>query len=141
MPTRPAVSPALNARIIHAALVLGVVLFWAMAWYLGSGSAVPVAALPNRRVLYIALFLVSGTLFGAAVYTARRFTPVPQGASADEWWGRNLPRAILVWALVEAPTILGTLAYLLTRDFRALVATFAGLLLFANYRPSRIAEG
>jgi hypothetical protein len=140
MPSRSSVSPALNARIIHAALVLGVVLFWGIAYYLGETSTTPVAALPDRRVLYIALFLVSGILFGAAAYTAKRFTPVT-GSSPDEWWQRNLWRAVVVWALVEAPTILGTLAYLLTRDFRALVATFAGLLLFANYRPSRLAEG
>jgi hypothetical protein len=50
-------------------------------------------------------------------------------------------RAVWIWALVEAPTILGTAAYLLTHDFRTLLAPFTGLLLFVNYRPSRLAEG
>ena len=44
------------------------------------------------------------------------------------------------WALVEAPTLLGLVAYMLTRDFRTLLAPFIGLLLFANYRPRRLTE-
>jgi hypothetical protein len=134
-----AVSPAISARIIHAALVTGVLVFWLAAWGAARASAVPVYALPDRRVLYVALFLVSGTLFGAAIFTAGRLTR-PAGASVDEWWRANLSKAIVIWALVEAPAVLGLVAYLLTRDFRALIATLTGLLLFANYRPSRLIE-
>jgi hypothetical protein len=114
------------------------VLFWAVSWYAGATS-VPVAALPDRRVLYLGLFLVSATLFGGAVYTVTRFTP--PGTSQDEWWRANLPRAVLVWAMVEGPAIIGTVAYLFTHDFRTLLAPFTGLLLFVHYRPSRLAEG
>jgi hypothetical protein len=42
--------------------------------------------------------------------------------------------------LVEAPALLGLVAYALTHDFRALIATFTGLLFFGNYRPSRLIE-
>ena len=52
----------------------------------------------------------------------------------------HLGKAVVIWALVEAPALLGLVGYLLTRDFRALVATLAGLLLFGNYRPSRLSE-
>ena len=44
----------------------------------------------------------------------------------------------MIWALVEAPALLGLVGYLVTRDFRALLATLAGLLLFGNFRPSRL---
>lgn len=120
--------------------MLGVILFYAVAWYVGTKTSMPVSAVPDRRVLYLGLFLVSAVLFGAAMYAAGRLTPPASGTSQDEWWRANLPRAIWVWALVEAPTILGTLAYLLTHDFRTLIATFTGLLFFVNYRPSRLAE-
>ena len=67
--------------------------------------------------------------------------PAPgRGATEDEWWQANLGRTVLVWALVEAPTLLGLVAYMLTRDFRTLLAPFIGLLLFANYRPRRLTE-
>lgn len=141
MPPAAPMSPAVSARIIHAALVLGVMLFLGTALYVGSDNSMPASALPDRRVLYLGLFVVSAVLFGAAMYTAVRLTPPGPGISQDEWWRANLGRAIGIWALVEAPAILGMLAYFLTHDFRTLIAPFVGLLLFVNYRPSRLAEG
>jgi hypothetical protein len=140
MPPTAPISPSISARIIHAALVLGVMLFWAVSWYVGTRVSLPVSAVPERRVLYIGLFLVSGLLFGAAMYTASRLTPPRQGTAQDDWWRANMGKAIRIWALVEAPAILGTAAYLLTHDFRSLIAPFTGLLLFVNYRPSRLTE-
>jgi hypothetical protein len=134
------VSPAIHARIIHASLVIGVLMFWLVAWYLGRGEPVPADALPDRRALYIALFLVSAILFGAAMFTANRLSHPTPGTSQDEWWRVNLGKAIVIWALVEAPALLGLVAYTLTHDFRALIATFTGLLFFGNYRPSRLIE-
>ena len=141
MPPAAQVSPAISARIIHAALVLGIILFYAVAWYVGSKTSMPVSAVPERKVLYLGLFLVSAVVFGAAVFMAARLSPAAPGTSQDEWWRVNLGRAIVVWGLIEAPTLLGTVAYLLTHDFRSLIATLAGLLFFVNYRPSRLAEG
>jgi hypothetical protein len=89
----------------------------------------------------VGLAVTSAVLFGAAAYTAARLTPPQPGVSQDEWWRINLGRAIGIWALIEAPTILGTVAYFLTHDFRTLIAPFVGLLLFVNYRPSKLAEG
>jgi len=134
------VSPAINARIIHAALVSGILLFWAVAWLRGMDSPVPADALPDRKVLYIALVVVSAVLFGGAMFTANRLGPVSQAVSQDQWWQANLGKAITIWALVEAPSLLGLVAYMLTHDFRTLIATLTGLLLFGNFRPSRLIE-
>jgi hypothetical protein len=140
VPPSGQVSPAISARIIHAALVLGVLMFWLVSWYIGQSSAVPAEALPDRRVLYVALALVSATLFGGAMFTASRLGPIRSGTSQDDWWRQNLGKAIVIWSLVEAPSLLGLVAYLLTRDFRTLIATFIGLLFFGSYRPSRLIE-
>ena len=140
MPTNSPVSPAISARIIHAALVLGVLTFWLVGWYIGQWAAVPAEALPDRRVLYVALALVSATLFGGAMFTAARLGPIRPGGSQDDWWHENLGKAIVIWSLVEAPSLLGLVAYSLTRDFRTLIATFIGLLFFGSYRPSRLIE-
>src|ERR687893_114470 len=141
MPPAEPVSPAISARIIHASLVLGVLLFWVVAWYVGATSSMPFSAVPSRPVLYIGLTVISAILFGAAMYYAARLTPAHPRVSQDEWWRVNMGRAVGIWALVEAPTILGTAAYLITNDFRTLLAPFTGLLLFVNYRPSRLVEG
>jgi hypothetical protein len=118
VPPNSQVSPAISARIIHAALVLGVLMFWLVGWYIGQSSAVPAEALPDRRMLYVALALVSATLFGGAMFTASRLGPIRSGTSQDDWWRQNLGRAIVIWSLVEAPSVLGLVAYVLTRDFR-----------------------
>jgi hypothetical protein len=141
VPPSAPVPLAISARIIHAALVSGVLLFCGAAWYIGSNTSMPVSAVPDRRVLYLGLILVSGVLFGAAMYTSSRLTPPEAGTSQDDWWRANLGRAVGIWALVETPALLGTVAYLLTHDFRTLIAPFTGLLMFVNYRPSRLAEG
>ena len=140
MPPAAPVSPAISARIIHGALMVGVMLFYGVAWYVGSKTSMPISAVPDRRLLYLGLFFISAVLFGAAVYTAGRLTRPSAGLSQDEWWRANLTRAVGIWTLVETPTLLGTVAYLLTHDFRTLIATLTGLLLFVNYRPSRLAE-
>ena len=140
MPPAEPVSAVITARIIHDALVLGVVLFWAVAWFIGTNSTMPVSAVPDRKVLYVGLFLVSAVLFGAAMYNASRLTPPGTDTSQDDWWRANLGKAIVIWSLVEAPSLLGLVAYTLTRDFRTLLATFIGLLFFGSYRPSRLIE-
>jgi hypothetical protein len=139
MPRADAISPSIRARIIHGALVLGILLFGAVAFAIRDRS-IASEALPVRRVLYVALALVSATLFGAAAFSTGRLPPPPRGASEDDWWSANLGRVLVSWALVEAPTVLGLVVYMLTHDFRTLLAPFIGLLLFANYRPRRLTE-
>ncbi len=137
--TQSPISPSIRARIIHGALVFGIVMFWVLAWAIRDRS-LPAEALPERPVLYIALALVSATLFGAAAFTTGRLPAPGRGASEDAWWQANLGRVVVAWVLVEAPTLLGIVAYTLTRDFRTLLAPFIGLLLFANYHPRRMTD-
>ncbi|MEP7177092.1 MAG: hypothetical protein ABI860_11120 [Gemmatimonadales bacterium] len=134
-----AISPSIRARIIHGALVLGIVMFWVLAWAV-SDRSLPADRLPDRRVLYLALALSSAALFGAAAFSTSRLQPPARGSSEDDWWQINLGRVVMAWALVEAPTLLGVVAYTLTHDFRTLLAPFIGLLLFANYHPRRLTE-
>lgn len=133
------VSPSIRARIIHGALVFGILAFWVLAWAIRERS-IPEVALPDRKVLYIALAVVSATLFAAAAFTVGRLGGVAGAGGEDEWWRANLGRVLVAWALVEAPTLIGLLVYTLTHDFRTLLAPFIGLLLFANYHPSRLTE-
>jgi hypothetical protein len=139
VPPSPPISPSIRARVIHGALVFGVLMFFAVSWAIRDTS-VPAEALPDRRVLYIALTLVSVALFGAAAFSVGRLPPAARGGSVDDWWQANLGRAIVIWALVEAPTLLGLVVYTLTHDFRTLLAPFIGLLLFASYHPRRLTE-
>ena len=121
-------------------MLVGIFTFGLVAWSQARAPSMPVYALPDRRVLYIAIFLVSAGLFGAAMFTAGRLGRAAPGTSQDQWWQVNLGKAVVIWALVEAACILGLVAYVLTRDFRVLLATLTGLMLFGTYRPSRLTE-
>lgn len=134
-----AISPSIRARIIHGALVLGILMFGAVAFTI-RGRSIPSEALPDRRVLYVALTLVSATLFGAAAFTSGRLPAPAHGASEDDWWSANLGRVLVSWSLIEAPTLLGLVVFTVTHDFRTLLAPFIGLLLFANYHPRRLTD-
>jgi hypothetical protein len=120
--------------------VAGVLLSCVVAWYLERASAMPVFTLRDRRVFYIVLFLVSVVPFGAAIVAASRLRRPAPNTPPDEWWRINLGKAVTIWALVEAPALLGLVAYTLTQDSRALIATLAALVLFGSYRPSRLIE-
>ena len=103
--------------------------------------SLPSEALPDRRVLYVALALVSATLFGAAAFSAGRLPAPARGATEDDWWQRKpRPGAGRAGRWSRRRPLLGLVAYMLTHDFRTLLAPFIGLLLFANYRPRRLTE-
>lgn len=133
-------SPSVSARIIHLALVAGVLLFLAVVWWIGRERSVPTEALPDRKVLYIAVFLVSAASFSAALFFCNRLDSRAPTETTDDWWRRNQGRAMIIWALVEGPALFGIVGYLLTGDFRVLVATVAGLFLFAHFSPARLVE-
>ena len=101
----------------------------------------PSSALPDRRVLYLGLFVVSAVLFGAAMYSAARLTRPGPGVSQDDWWRANLGRAIGDLGPGRGARIARHGGVPAHPRFRTLIAPFTGLLLFVNYRPSRLAEG
>jgi hypothetical protein len=141
VPPSAPISSSIVARILHAALVFGVMLLVALVYYISSNDpAVPAEALPERRVLYLGLFVASAALFAAALRLVGRLERPAEDMSQDEWWRINLRRVVIIWMLVVSPAVLGLVAYLLTRDFRTLLATFIGLFLFVQYRPARLTE-
>jgi hypothetical protein len=115
----------------------GVVLFWAAAWFVGRQTASPAPTLPSRP-MYLILVVMALVSFAAAALVARNLTAPSAGTTQDQWWQQNLGRAIVVWALVEAPSLFGLVVYLTTRNLRALAVPVAGLFLFAVFRPNRL---
>jgi len=133
-------TPSLTAVIVHAALILGLVMFGLVAHLVGSARPPLRVALPGGDALHLWLLLIGLVPFGASIALARRLPAPRAGATGDEWWRANLGRAVLIWALIEAPTLFGLVAYLLTRNTRVLLVSVVGLLLFATFRPARLAE-
>jgi hypothetical protein len=135
MPPSPGLSPSMTARVIHGAMLAGVAMFLLVAQITGGDVSPPAL----KSALPLVLVGLGVPPFGAAAVLAGRLPGRGGGASEDDWWRANQARVIVVWALVEAPSLLGTVFYFLTRDSRALVATLVGLVLFIQFRPGRLA--
>jgi hypothetical protein len=131
---KPSDRAVAGARMAHRAMLIGIVVFMGVGWRLVRARSVPATLLPHRAVLYVALALVTGTLVGAALFVGQRLVPPDEIRDGGQ---ANAVRLLIVWALAEAPALFGIVAYLATRDFRTLLATFIGILLFFGYVPGR----
>lgn len=124
--------PAQIARIIHLALIGGVVLFAAVGW-LAPGA-------PPAPDFSLRLLLGPITVAGIAVaWYLRRWLPARHpGETADLWWAAALPKAMAAWALLEATCLVACVTIFLTRDPVALLCLAAGLLIFTLQSPGRL---
>jgi len=122
--------PAQAARLIHASLCLGVLLFAGVTQFVTRPSMPDQVALsPNlvRTVLAAAL--------GACVIAlllGRRVPVRPRDVSADLYWTTAASPALVAWAPLEAASIAAVYVYGRTGSAAALaVASVAWLLLVA----------
>ena len=135
------VSPSIRARIIHGSLVLGFCMFG--AWPSSSATA----PLPVRGAAEPAS-VVRGTRAGERLAVRRGDVHgwigcgrPRRGASEDDWWRANLGRMLSssgLWS--RRPPCSALVVYLITRDFRTLLAPSSACCFSANYRPRRLTD-
>lgn len=101
-------------RIIHIALVLGLVLIAGTFFVLRQRTGLTLAFGPFLGVLLAAIALVNLTL--ALGFLAPRLPRRPADQSPDDYWTRTETRgaAIILWVLVEGAGLLSWVGYLLT---------------------------
>lgn len=134
MPSKAAATDTSTVRLIHLSLVLGVLLFLAVALFVRTG---PVAITDPRLPT---LLVVAGVpILILAQVLRSRIAPRRAGEPSAVWWQANLTRAILVWSLVEAASLLGIVGFWLTGNRLPLALTAAGVVLFMVSAPGRLA--
>ena len=101
-------------RIIHIALVLGLVLIAGAFFVLRQRTGLMLAFGPFLGVLLAAIALVN--LILALGFLAPRLPRRPADQSPDDYWMRTETRgaAIILWVLVEGAGLLSWVGYLLT---------------------------
>lgn len=126
------------ARIIHAAIALGVLLLFGIFWVLGpSGGAGQTPFPPGlARILAggVALVGLLGSVFGR-----RRLRP-PATRGPVGFWQENLSASILIWALAEMPGVVGAVLWFLSGDPVLLALGAWSILLLVLNAPSRLQE-
>jgi len=125
-----------SLTIVHGAMLIGQVLFAAVAWFLNQDG--PIGDPESLSVLRIIVPVVLiGGLVGNQVFTRMR---LPQ-LQAKEALGDKLTgyRSLLIirYALLEGPILLAVVTYLLGGDMTVLLVLVAIMAYFAIQRPTR----
>lgn len=122
--SQQALPPGLVARILHLALTLAPAVFAAMVVFVVRGRPAPPAVDQTMQYLMVVVaLLVVGGGFWLGTRTAGRRA----GETEADYWKSTLPRAILVWAALEAGALLMGVAGLLASE---VTMPIAGLLIF-----------
>jgi len=124
------------ARLVYSALVASVGIATSVALIVRGRSA------PTRvpQVLLYAPLIVGAATFAAAFAVRSRIEPPGSGMAEDAWWSQQLPRALVVWALIEGASMFGAAVFLISGAYLPLAPTVLGLLLLALMAPARLAE-
>lgn len=132
------------ARILHGALVAGLLVFLGALYLLVRGTPAPSPSPTDGA--HVMLRLV-GAALGIGVLVAVRAVRrqvIPLGPRGDEagWWQAYLPRAIWIWVLAETAGIAGGVFWWVSGDAvlgLGLAALALAILLWTN--PRRLAKG
>lgn len=113
---RPASSAA---RVVYAGIVAStlIISLGALATSFTLGTATTAAGLFDAVAL-----LAGSAAFVAGFQQRRRLTRAGAGRSAEEWWGENAGRVLLMWGLLELTAVTGAVVVFATGHLTAFVA-------------------
>lgn len=131
--TAEAQSPARVARLIHASLIIGQVLFAAVTFLQVRPTQTDVVPLPAFAVP--GLFAVSLVACIIALLLRRSIPTRPSDVSADLYWTTAQPKAMIAWVPLEAAGLLALVVYFNSVEMAALVAAAIPLLLLIALNP------
>jgi hypothetical protein len=128
--------PAGSARIVHLALVLGVVVVTGVLIALRAVTR-PAHGPPVLVPVLVAVGLTTVT----AAFVLRAGLPAPGRATTDDaWWKANFGRVVTVWALLESVGMTGAVFYFIGVGRAGLVAVAAALALLVANAPGRLID-
>lgn len=127
---------AATAQVVHLSLLLGILSFLGVIVLGGVGPSAPV----ELPFLIVVVPVVAFSSWLAAFLFATKLPSRTAGTSADEWWSANFPKAIVIWALIEGPTVLATVALFLGGARFMYIWIGLGLLLLLMHAPTRLAD-
>jgi hypothetical protein len=134
--TQSTVRPAMTARLLHASLTLGVVLFGLVTHFVVRPARSEVAMEPIAINVLVGASLAI-TMLGALVMRPR----VPRrntDESADLYWTTATPSALMMWAVIEGGGLLGVVAYLLNGSLAAMIAAATSVAVLIALTPGRV---
>src|SRR6266700_1539274 len=117
-------------KIIHAALMAGVILFLLVAAVLRQRGGAVAAGQFGPVLTYVGL----GVLAGAFVLVRPDPAPAP-GQAADQWWTASQSRLIVLWAVTEGACLVNAMVWFITQARVSLGAAALALAVLFVLRP------
>jgi hypothetical protein len=133
----PAAATSKTIRIIHAALVTGVLLFGLVGHFVmrpsltAGSSEFPPALLPGLLGVALAVCVLSLVL-------RRRIPRRPADESADLFWVKAVAPAMITWASLEAASLLSIFLYVRTGSPAAIAVAALAVALFVVFNPANL---
>ena len=131
----PQPSPSRTARLLFLGLLAGPVLFTGIALAL-----LPRQTPVDQPVLLYMPFSLAAVLFGGGLVIRTRIPPRTPSESEDAWWRANLPRALILWRLLEGPSLFAAVMYLTLGTLLPLLVTATGIAMLMLHAPARLMD-
>lgn len=133
----PAPTRQATARIVHLALVTGIVLLTVVLAVLPPPATVE----PRLQQLLVYLAFGFGALGCAASLILASRLPREELRAAEAWWDAHFGEVMIIWVLLDGPAVFGAVAHFLSGSALPLVVTAVALLLFVLQAPRRLRAG
>ncbi|RYD74008.1 MAG: hypothetical protein EOP53_19100, partial [Sphingobacteriales bacterium] len=125
--------------ILHFSLLIGQIVFAAIAYYLHSSGTMAVIELgEDEKYVLLGVAALGLLLVGLAlsVYKKKIATIKDTAQPVKEKMMAYRAASLIRWAMLEAPVLVAIIAFLLTGNYNFLIIAGAILLLFLSTKPS-----
>jgi O-antigen ligase len=121
-----------TARIVHAAMIAGLILFGIVAHFIMLPKNPPTGGLDRLLPIFIGLSLLGCAL--SVVFS--QLVPRPtDDESDDDFWRRANPRAMIAWALAEGSALLAIVVYSLTGSWAIISVAILAVVVLGLLNP------
>jgi hypothetical protein len=128
--------PAKTVRLLHLALVTGVILFALISHFvLRQTMADSHEVSPNLLRILLALAVLA---CAASLLLQRRIPRRQRDDSADLFWRTALAPALIMWSAIEMASLLSVYLYALTGSQAAIGIASIAVVLFVIQNPARL---
>jgi divalent metal cation (Fe/Co/Zn/Cd) transporter len=126
-----------SIKIVHLALVIGVVFFALVSVFLQINGFGTLGELINNGLLLIIPLLALIGIFGSNFIFKKRLRKIVDKTNLNEKMEDYRSALILKFALIEGPSFFAIVAYLLTGNYIFLGTAVVLIIVFLIYTPSR----
>ena len=133
------ISPLKAMTLVHRAMMLGQVIFAAIATVLVSTRAFYPSLQDQERIFQVVALVLCfvGVYIGSTLFRKKISSIRDSNASVNERVDEYKKAAVVQWALLEGPVLFVIISFMLTANYSLLVLAVVLMMVFAAMAPSK----